>query len=218
MAKAPIAGTVKTRLIPLLGPRAAAELYRNFLVDTLATARRVAGAATCVICPDEEHRQMLIDLVPTDVVVLAQPHPGLMAGLAWSLSALFERGASRVLLIDADSPTLTADLLAEAFGSLDEVDVCLGPCLDGGYYLVGTRHDCPGLFEGVAASTAATFEQTLIQAKTLGLTTRSLARWLDVDTPADFQEFLDHLTRQSTGAPATRAWLEHAGWLARSHE
>lgn len=35
-AKEPVAGEVKTRLIPYLSPEAAAELYRCMLMDTLS--------------------------------------------------------------------------------------------------------------------------------------------------------------------------------------
>lgn len=214
MAKAPIPGQVKTRLAPLLGPTAAAELYRCFLDDTLATVGQISDAATCVICPNEDHRRALERIVPPDAAVIAQPRPGLMAGLAWSFSALIASGARKVLLIDADSPTLPADLLGDALEQLDGVDVSIGPCPDGGYYLVGARRDCPGLFDGVAASTSGTFQQTIDRARALGLSTNLLPAWLDVDTADDFHALLTHLADTKGGAPKTRSWLTRKGWIA----
>ncbi|MCJ7749734.1 MAG: hypothetical protein MUQ65_01360, partial [Armatimonadetes bacterium] len=38
-ARAPSAGGTKTRLIPALGPDGAADIYRCFLLDTLANLR-----------------------------------------------------------------------------------------------------------------------------------------------------------------------------------
>ena len=212
MAKAPIPGAAKTRLAALLGEHGAAEIYRHFLEDTLAVARQVPDASTCIVCPNEMHRQVLIELMPDDVDVMAQRDPGLMAGLAWSFTTLFQAGASKVLLIDADSPTLPTSVLVQAFEILESVDVCLGPCPDGGYYLIGARRDCPGLFDGVAASTAGTFEQTMARARDLGLSTGLLPFWFDVDTEDDFRLFLAHLNERD-GAPSTRAWLARAGWI-----
>ncbi|HEX5415451.1 MAG TPA: TIGR04282 family arsenosugar biosynthesis glycosyltransferase [Chloroflexota bacterium] len=214
MAKAPIPGVVKTRLVARLGVEGAADLAARFLADTLATAREVPGAELHVVCPDETQRQALIELVPRDVAVVAQAEPGLMAGLAWALAWFQARGAAKVLLIDGDSPTLPATLLVEARAALDAVDVCVGPCPDGGYYLIGARRECRGLFDGVVASTANTGAQTIARARSIGLSTRLLSPWPDVDTPEDFADLLAQLRGHPGVAPATRDWLTHNGWLA----
>src|SRR5712692_6378538 len=89
MAKAPLPGAVKTRLSGLLGTEGAAELYAAFLADTVAAARRVAEATVRIVCPDEEHRRVLAEIVGPDVGVLAQARPGLMAGLGWAFGTHF---------------------------------------------------------------------------------------------------------------------------------
>lgn len=213
MAKAPFPGTVKTRLAARLGDDGAADLAARFLADTLATAREVPGAALHVVCPDETQRRALIELVPRDVAVVAQAEAGLMAGLGWALASFFARGAAKVLLIDGDSPTLPATVLVEACGALDTVDVCVGPSPDGGYYLIGARRECRGLFDGVVASTANTGTQTVARARSIGLSTRLLPPWPDVDTPEDFADLLAYLRVHPDGAPATRDWLRRQGWL-----
>lgn len=39
--------------------------------------------------------------------------------------------------MDSDSPTLPPDCLAHAFLALETAGAVLGPCEDGGYYLIG---------------------------------------------------------------------------------
>lgn len=214
MAKAPFSGTTKTRLAGVLGADGAAELSAEFLADTLALTRRVSEARVVVVCPDMIHRRALSELVPGDIAVVAQKSPGLMAGLAWTFQAHFVRGAAKVLLVDADSPTLLPTLLADALSALDNVDLCVGPCPDGGYYLIGARRDCPGLFDGVVASTASTFAQTIARAHSVGLTTHLLPPWPDVDTPEDFSALVAYLQANPHAAPSTRSWLTRNGWIA----
>ena len=44
---------------------------------------------------------------------------------------------------ESDSPTLPIAHLQQAVDHLDEADVVLGPCEDGGYYLIGLKHPQP---------------------------------------------------------------------------
>ena len=57
MAKAPIAGLAKTRLIPLLGPAGAARAQRGFALRTLTTAQAARpGSLTLSCAPDRDQR------------------------------------------------------------------------------------------------------------------------------------------------------------------
>ncbi|HEX2725191.1 MAG TPA: glycosyltransferase, partial [Beijerinckiaceae bacterium] len=56
LAKAPIPGFAKTRLIPLLGPDGAARLQERLIERTLATALAGAvGPVTLWCAPDDSH-------------------------------------------------------------------------------------------------------------------------------------------------------------------
>ena len=65
------------------------------------------------------------------------------------------------------------------------VDVVVGPCEDGGYYLIGLRAPAPALFADMPWSTAAVTEETLARARRLGLRLRLLPSWFDVDRGED---------------------------------
>ena len=63
-------------------------------------------------------------------------------------------------VIGSDSPGLPADYIQQAFRSLDDHDLAIGPTFDGGYYLAGLRRRVPEIFYGIEWSTERVLEQT----------------------------------------------------------
>lgn len=112
--------------------------------------------------------------------------------------------------MDSDSPTLPVAFLEQAFRALDDpaVDVVLGPCDDGGYYLIGLRAPCPALFRGIVMSTSTVAAETLERARARGLRVACLPSWYDVDTPEDLERLIQELhARPDDQARHTRAVL-----------
>src|SRR5437868_421176 len=81
VAKAPVAGTTKTRLIPRVGAEQAAELYRAFLLDAIDLGRQLAWERLSVICP-RGAGAALTAILPGEVDVVEQPAGGLGKALA----------------------------------------------------------------------------------------------------------------------------------------
>lgn len=187
MAKAPWPGAVKTRLCPPLTPGLAADLYRAFLRDTVATGASLPGVALGVVYPPALARAVdgLRALLPADASLWPQEGVGLGAGLRGAFAGGFAAGYRRVVVVSSDSPTLPAAVLTETFDALAGHDVVLGPATDGGYYLLGLTAPQPALFEEIAWSTAAVYEQTSARVTALGLSCHVTRRWTDVDTVAD---------------------------------
>lgn len=184
MAKAPRAGYAKTRLIQTLGASGAARLHRQLTSRTLATARAAdLGPVTLWCAPDVRHgfflalqRRYRIDLRP-------QPEVGLGQRMAHIFA---EAGKRPVLLIGTDCPALaTAHLQQAAHALRSGHDAVFITTEDGGYYLVGMRQSCPGLFEGIDWSTPHVMAQTRDRMGALGLRWQEVARLWDVDHPAD---------------------------------
>ncbi|HEU0166734.1 MAG TPA: DUF2064 domain-containing protein, partial [Chloroflexota bacterium] len=139
MAKAPFPGEAKTRLAAALGDEAAVQLYTGFLLDSVDNAIAVRAEAVTIMCPDDRHRGALIDLLPPDISVCAQPRPGLMAGISAAAAAAAGEPA---VITEADSPDLPPGHLTACFtalAALPKAGIVLGPCSDGGYYAVGVR-------------------------------------------------------------------------------
>lgn len=176
IAKAPVAGRVKTRLCPPCTPRQAADLARASLQDVL-------GAMAA--CP-----------ATSRVVVLdgPRPHwiPGAFAivpqrgeGLAERLANAFEDLGGPALVIGMDTPQLTARDLRRAQSALLDDDAVLGPALDGGYWCIGLRRPDRRVFEGVPMSSPETGARQRARLLELGRSVGAVRALRDVDTFAD---------------------------------
>jgi rSAM/selenodomain-associated transferase 1 len=201
IAKEPVAGTAKTRLAPALGAAGAARAAAAMLADTLA-AVRAAGAAPWLCFTPAAARARLARLAP-GFGLLPQRGADLGERLAACLHDLLAAGAGRVAIVGADTPQLPPASCRRAFALLADVDVVLGPALDGGYYLVAAKASRPELFAGVPMGTELVFEATLARAAGAGLTVGLLPPLRDLDRVEDLRAALDggELDR----APATRA-------------
>jgi rSAM/selenodomain-associated transferase 1 len=187
MAKVPMAGEVKTRLCPPLAPAEAASLAECFLLDRLEQLAAVPDADALVAFAPRERQPALRALVPPGIRLVPQEGADLGARLDRVLTELLAEGYTGAIAVDADSPTLPTTYLRRACAVLreDAVDGVVGPCEDGGYYLIGLRAPAPALFSDMPWSTAAVTEETLARARGLGLRLALLPSWFDVDRGED---------------------------------
>ncbi|MEP7188656.1 MAG: TIGR04282 family arsenosugar biosynthesis glycosyltransferase [Roseiflexaceae bacterium] len=210
VAKRPAAGQTKTRLCPPLTGEAAAALYACFLRDTLDVMRQVPDVGREIVYLPEAALEYFSALAP-DMQLSLQAGVGLGERLDHLLTAALEAGAAQAVVMDSDSPTLPVDYLVQAFAALaGPNDVVLGPCEDGGYYLIGLKRPQPRLLRDVEMSTPYVVRDTLALAGQLGLKVALLPTWYDVDTVAE----LDRLRAELHDAPPhvarhTRAFLSH---------
>ncbi|MER7956508.1 TIGR04282 family arsenosugar biosynthesis glycosyltransferase [Streptomyces sp. NPDC096030] len=175
MAKAPVAGRVKTRLTPHFTPEQAAELARAALQDTLAA----------VLDAPVGRRVLVLDgrpgaWVPEGIEVLPQGVGGLDARLA----AAFSHVEGPALLIGMDTPQVTPDLLARGL-DFNETDAWFGPADDGGFWALGLAEPDPTLLLGVPMSVPHTGREQRRRLTASGRTVRDLPELCDVDTSAD---------------------------------
>ena len=204
MAKVPGAVPVKSRLHGALGVEAATELYRCFLLDRLDALAGVRGIVPVVAFTPPEAMHVMASLAP-GFQLLAQRGDDLGARLASVIDTLLGDGHAAVVATDADSPTLPMTYVERAAATLaaGEADVVIGPSDDGGYYLVGVRRPCAGLFDGVPWSTSRTRATTVARAEALGLRVSLLPSWFDVDTAEDLARLRAELgTRRTPGRTA----------------
>jgi uncharacterized protein len=212
MAKVPAAGEVKTRLCPPLTPTQAAGLARCFLQDRIAQLREIPTVAPVVAFTPREREPGLRALLPDGVRLVPQEGADLGARLDRLLTDLVAEGAGGAVAVDADSPTLPTDFVSRACVHLAErtADVVLGPCDDGGYYLIGLRQAAPELFTEIPWSTPAVLEETVGRARRLGLRVALLPPWFDIDRGADLERL-----RASAHAPGAHRPPRTLAFLAR---
>lgn len=183
LAKAPIAGLAKTRLVPALSAGCAARLQRRLTLHTLETARQAqVGPVTLWCAPDTGHRFFRAVHRRLGVECLAQPE----GDLGERMHAAFKHHCRQgpLLLIGTDCPALDARHLRAAADALrDGCDAVFNPAADGGYVLVGLRSPQAVLFSGMRWGTADVMAETRSRARDLRV--KELETLWDVDTPED---------------------------------
>ncbi len=188
LAKAPLAGLAKTRLMPVLGAAGAARAQRGFALQMLATARAAStGGVTLWCAPDAAQRFFRALARHHGVNTIGQPAGDLGHRMATALSHHFAQTPNTPLLIvGTDSPALTPEHLQQAADALQTVDVVLIPAEDGGYVLIGLRKPVPEVFVGVEWSTPRVLTQTRERLRAADARWCELATLWDVDEPADW--------------------------------
>jgi rSAM/selenodomain-associated transferase 1 len=184
----PEPGKVKTRLIPAIGARRAADLQRRMTERTLATASRLDPDARVAVevHHDGGDRERMTRVFGAGWTYLPQQYG---ADLGQRLQAAFHRcfedGADKVVVVGTDCPGLSVPLIQRAFEGLDRAPVVLGPARDGGYYLIGLTRPQPRLFEEIPWGTPQVFTETANRARELSLSPALLTPLDDVDRPED---------------------------------
>lgn len=208
VAKAPRAGAAKTRLCPPLRPEQAARLAAAFLLDCLALVQR-AGCQARAICRDGAEQAALAEILDGVATVGVQAGRGLGDALETAFRQGLADGFGAVAVLGADSPTLPPAVLRRAFAALEHgADVALGPCEDGGYYLLAAEALHPQLFRNMLWSTNSVADVTIQRCRDAGLSVHLLPVWYDVDDAESLGRLRAALEQAPpTVAPHTRAEL-----------
>jgi rSAM/selenodomain-associated transferase 1 len=210
MAKRPSPGGTKTRLTPLLAPQEAADLYACFLADVLDLARSLPGVTPVIAyAPPEPQAEAYFRKLAPDFKLVAQRGNTLGERLDAVLTTCLDEGFEQVAAMNSDSPTLPAAHLAKAFHCLDDpfTDVVLGPCEDGGYYLIGWKNRHARLVREVQMSTDQVLNDTLALAAEEHLAVSLLPSWYDVDDEGDLRRVLADLEANPNSAAHTRRFF-----------
>ncbi|MBF0311228.1 MAG: TIGR04282 family arsenosugar biosynthesis glycosyltransferase [Magnetococcales bacterium] len=188
--RAPLAGRVKTRLIPLLGPEGAAAAQGVMVKRACALAQgwcRSRGVDFYLWC-DPSHTEPFFATLLPEAQRRSQPPLDLGARMLAAVREGLERGAWAMLL-GTDAVSVDQGLLDRAASALRENEAVLAPAEDGGYVLLGLRRVVPELFEQMPWGTDRVAALTRQQLEGQGLPWLELPRQWDVDTPEDWLRF-----------------------------
>ncbi len=189
-AKYPQPGRVKTRLAATAGPEKAAALYRGWVGEVFRALQPLRGRARLVCYFDGAPRASFSDWEGLADDWWQQP-PG---DLGERLEAGFRRGlaAGSVVAVGTDCLEMDAALVGAAFDLLAAGhDVVFGPTPDGGYYLVGTSAERPGLFAGIRWSGPDTLSDHLCRCREQDWSFALLPARHDIDTWGDWVAYLE---------------------------
>lgn len=180
-------GQAKTRLISAIGAEKAAELQVQMSRQTINMAREFCSSLSCEV--EVRFAGGDADLMANQIGVSARyvAQVGIHLGerLTQAVENAFREGTQRVVVVGADCPELNREDLQNAFQSLLNCDVVLGPARDGGYYLIGLKTNRPQLFQGIEWGSEWVLNQTLARAKAAKLRVGQLPIRSDVDHPED---------------------------------
>ena len=193
MARAPVAGAAKTRLIPALGKEGAATLH-GYLVERLLTDLSQAAIAPITLCctPDTSHPFFLHCRDHYGVSLQLQQGDDLGERLYSALGTALKL-KKFALVIGCDIPQLGAEDITAAFDALAQgSDAAVSPTEDGGYALLALSQSAAELFNGVEWGSERVMAQTRHRLSDLGLSWQELREQWDVDRPED----LRRLSRQ----------------------
>ena len=188
--KAPIAGQVKTRLLPTLTAEQAMQLHSELSLSTLQRATQQPLCAVQLWCtPTTDH----------DFFISAAHNYGLTRQLQQG-SDLGERmnhalctalkSYQRAALIGCDCPSLTTQELASAISALnDKTTAVFSPAEDGGYVLIGLNRPQAELFTNIPWGSEQVMVETRARCQQFGIIYHELAEQWDVDTPVDLARY-----------------------------
>lgn len=186
--KVPEKGRVKTRLGRDIGMQNAAAFFAVALGWLLGRLRRRGVRHILFYDPvgeEERLREMYGDF--EDETLVPQTGSDLGERMRNALIHMGNRFREAPMLIGSDSPDIPLERIQRTASALRRNDLVLGPALDGGYYLIGTRRAARPLFENISWSEPTVLRTTLERARLGGLTTHLLEPWDDVDTLADLR-------------------------------
>jgi rSAM/selenodomain-associated transferase 1 len=189
--KAPIPGTVKTRLCHPLTADEAASLHGSLVLDTIERTKGLTGTTLYVAgAPDVEHPFFKVLEGHYGARLLEQRGGDLGSRIHLAIMDVFALGHPGAILIGTDLPALQRAHLQQACDLLRTHVLVLGPTQDGGYYLIGLQRPAPELFDEIRWSGPTVFEETRKKAESLGMSVGLLPECRDLDDLEDLKAFI----------------------------
>jgi rSAM/selenodomain-associated transferase 1 len=186
--KSPVKGQVKSRLSQLIGKNVTRNLYKTFVSDILESIQCNPQYSIRIAFYPQDAKSNIIRWLGKQFAYFPQTGEGLGERMAHAFKHIFSGGVKKALIIGSDIPDLPQSVIFKAFESLSTHDAVIGPAFDGGYYLIGFRHDTfsDEVFQGIDWGTDTVFSQTLDRFKR-AQTVRIMPLWWDIDLPEDIK-------------------------------
>ncbi|GAN31751.1 MAG: glycosyltransferase [Candidatus Brocadia sp. AMX2] len=202
--KYPEPGKVKTRLAKALGNEKACRIYQllaESVIRNIFLKNERKYDVHIFFTPIDKKNEIVTWLKPligndTETGIHYIPQEGAELGERMSdafQQALQKKSYERSIIIGTDCPGIDAALIEDAFEVLKKKDIVIGPCMDGGYYLLGMSGLFPDLFSGIDWSTDCVFDQTMRKIQRNHLSYMILKTLADIDTQEDLSHHAPHI-------------------------
>ena len=190
----PEPGTTKTRMIPVLGGKGAADLQRRMTEHLIVNVKALILQQSLAVEIRFEggSEKLMRDWLGPSFTYMAQGRGDIGQRMKRALVDGFQLGHKAVVIIGSDIPDISGDIIDRAFDLLKKNGLVLGPAGDGGYYLIGLQkagadQAYPELFKAVDWDSNRVLTQTIAAAKQKGINYALLDTLQDVDRPEDLK-------------------------------
>lgn len=199
-AKAPIAGSVNTRLIPDIGVEAATELQSELVHSRLAELKASELCEVQLWCaPDCKHEFFQHCKESYEVTLHQQQGADLGERMAQAIKTNLKK-FRRVVLIGTDAPSLSPQQIEEAIKKLGEAnDIVIAPAEDGGYVLIGMSRPCDAVFQSVPWSSDKVLATTRENIRLNNLASSELEPCWDIDRVEDYWRYKKSVSSDHVG-------------------
>ena len=193
--KAPVQGTVKTRLQKDLPKEQVVEIYKSFIIEILSKFSRLRNIDRFLGCAPSEDHEFLREVSDRyNLDTFNQRGDNLGRKIVNAFRDYFKKGYSEIILIGSDSPTIPKEYVKKAFAELKKADFVLGPCCDGGIYLIGAKKEINSkIFSNIPWDTADVLNLVIEKLYRLDISFSLLPFWYDVDNIDDLRFLRNHL-------------------------
>jgi rSAM/selenodomain-associated transferase 1 len=187
-AREPVAGRVKTRLVPPLRSDEAADLAAACLADLTRRLGRI-DARRVVALPPDASPEGVARCVPAGWEAADQGEGDLGQRLARATTRELHRGRAPVAVIGADHPDVPLAAVEGALAAAAAGRIGWITTADGGYACVALARPLPGFFAGIPWSTSGVAAASRAAAARLGIALVDTGPWYDLDTADDVDRF-----------------------------
>jgi glycosyltransferase A (GT-A) superfamily protein (DUF2064 family) len=205
MAKAPVAGQVKTRLGEAIGMEQAALVAAAALLDTLAACRAAFAECHLALAGDLDGSEREGELREALEGWLVHPQHGDALGERLARAHGDVAGPGPTVQVGMDTPQATGADLLEVASACEEGNAVLGPAPDGGWWVLALSDPAAAAgLAGVPMSRSDTFARTRTALAAAGQHVRVARELTDVDTVREARQVAATLT----GGHFLQAWQE----------
>jgi rSAM/selenodomain-associated transferase 1 len=201
--KAPVPGTVKTRLQADIGAEKTIKIYKSFVTALTSQCSHLSGVDRFLGCAPSDDHPFLRKIADTNgMETLSQMGKTLGERIFNAFRYCAQKGYSEIVLIGSDSPSMPLAFIKQAFSELKKNDLIIGPCFDQGLYLIGvTGSKINRLSSILQLDTGKDVSMILKKLSHTNITFTLLPFWYDIDNIDDYQFLKLHLSYLNNKPP-----------------
>lgn len=178
-----VLGKVKSRLAATIGEKKALEIYQSLLLHTYRQIEKLEDVDISIFYSDFIEENSFGQFKPDFEEV--QKGVDLGERMSNAFLSLFQKGYKKVIIIGTDCPEIKTADIKDAFLALEKKEVCIGPALDGGYYLLGMCQFYGALFQNMPWSSSEVSKKTLEILNRDQISYELMKMLRDIDTEED---------------------------------